>query len=694
MYKSLSILNTDRVNKYGHLLAISAMEDMIWMKATEGVPMHLGHDMHRPVGAMIPFGLYFEPKMVRSLGLSLIPQNDEDSKKITDFKNYSHVKNIEDAVDKNNNKLYEQVKNYIKSEFKYFETGTLSILNDNIVKRVFKELGDFQDKDGLIRLDDLNKNFTYKYQGVFFHNTLPLCIYSHSFFRRSLSRHNNFHFIFLDELMSMRNNENITIKISLDWNLIGYSPTFLESMEYEYWFGPKYTDDISNIQKGLTKHNCSEFERDYHGISTTEFFWKDNNELKEFELEELRENNAPTLDDFFGCRYIHSIYDISKETFVHFDGAIRGYDSDLYFERIDQNMTDFGRRSQYTKLFRVDGKLELKNWKSLITNYMQDNPLVYEYFGIAKPKSELDKESANKSLMQQLVPHSMDKSDGIKLLISYHNKNEDYENISHSVSIYDVININGEDKSIIEDEIIEVKKALSRLGKELNIKDDTLYGNCKDEYWNIPCIFHGMNDPTEDIQITLKALSNIFLRMINIGLDTIVSFTFAWNIEDKEVRVSCLGHIENLYNWIEKFQVIPVKRDSLRKWLDNQRTYLNETFEECIDKPLVQDVCQFDGVLYIKRKIVGEEFNLEPFSDEKGLSYRFSIPPEKEELYEDIIKGKIKPVMSYILKKATCSVTKDDYHKSPHSKLLDDNVHMVVEELEGLTFYWSDKPIV
>src|SRR5690606_25429673 len=329
MYKSLSILNTDRVNKYGHLLAISAMEDMIWMKATEGVPMHLGHDMHRPVGAMIPFGLYFEPKLVRSLGLSLIPQNEKDSKQITDFKIYSHVKSIKDAVDKNNNKLYEQVKNYIESEFKYLETGTLSILNDRIVKRVFKELVDFQDKDGLIRLDDLNKNFTYKYQGVFFHNTLPLCIYSHSFFRRSLSRHNNFHFIFLDELMSMRNNENITIKISLDWDLIGYSPTFLESMEYEYWFGPKYTDDISNIQKGLTKHNCSEFERDYHGISTTEFFWKDNNELKEFELEELRENNAPTMEDFFGCRYMHSIYDTSKETFVHFDGAIRGYNSDL-----------------------------------------------------------------------------------------------------------------------------------------------------------------------------------------------------------------------------------------------------------------------------------------------------------------------------------------------------------------------------
>ena len=400
------------------------------------------------------------------------------------------------------------------------------------------------------------------------------------------------------------------------------------------------------------------------------------------------------MEDFFGCRYMHSIYDTSKETFVHFDGAIRGYDSDLYFERIDQNMTDFGKRSEYTKLFRIDGKLELKNWKSLVTNYMQDNPLIYEYFGITKPKSELDKEPENRSLIQQLVPHSMNKSDGIKLLISYHNRNEAYKDISHSVSIYDVININGEDKSILEDEVIEVKKALNRLGKELVIKDDTLYGNCKDEYWNIPCIFHGNEDPNEDIQVTLLALSNIFKRMIERGLETIVSYTVSWNIEDKEVRVSCLGHIENLYNWINKFPTIPVDRDGLKKWLDNQKTYLNNTFEECIDKPLVQDICQFDGVLYLKRKIVSEEFNLEPFTDENGLCYRFSIPEKESEKYKEIVNGNIKPVMFYILKKATCSVSNQDYHKSPHSKILDDNVHMIVNELEGLSFYWSDKPIL
>ena len=51
MLKSFSVLNSDHINKYGHMIILSALEDMIWMHSTDGgVPMHFGHDMHRPVG--------------------------------------------------------------------------------------------------------------------------------------------------------------------------------------------------------------------------------------------------------------------------------------------------------------------------------------------------------------------------------------------------------------------------------------------------------------------------------------------------------------------------------------------------------------------------------------------------------------------------------------------------------------------
>lgn len=696
MQKSFSVLNSDRINKYGYLIPISVMEDIMWMKATEGVPMHISHDMHRLIGGMIPFALYFEPKLVRSLGLTLLPETDEESDQILNLKRYSHNKHIREDIAKNDGELFKILEGVLSKNHKYISAGTLAVFDENIVKKYFPKLVKLKEKDkaGLINIKDLEKDFTYKYHGVFIHNELPLCIYFHSYFRKSLSRHNNFHHLFLDEFMTHKNNDKVTLKIAVDWDMIGYAPDFLQTLEFEYWFGPKYDDDISKINPGLTKHMCNDFEKEYYQISSTEFYWKDNKNLKEFELEELKENNVPTLEDFFGCRYVHSIYDSNKDTFVHFDGAIRGYTSELYFDRIDKNMTEFGRRSDYKKLFRIDGALDLKDWKNLTTKYMQGNPLIYEYFDIDKPESQYEKGKVEKTLIEELVPHSIDEKDGIRLLVSYHNKNENFINQTHSVSIYDIISIDNESHLILEGNVIEIKKALQRLGRNLFIKDDILLGIIKDEYWNIPCIFHNNVNTSENIKITLLALKSVFSKMIERDLNSVISFTLSWNIEDKEVRISSYGHLRNLYKWLLGFEHIPVDRTNFKKWLEDQREYLNSNFDtHPIGKPLIKNIAQFDGVLYIKRKMISHEFEPTLIEKEDSLICQFKIPNNDSEKYSAIIDGVINPVMSYIIDKNICSKTGLDYRDSPYSKILDDDVHTIVEKISGLNFYWSDKLI-
>jgi hypothetical protein len=668
------------------------MEDMVWDKSTEAVPMHLGHDMHRPIGCMVPFGLYFEPKIVRNLGLSLIPETDEENKQILDFKKFSAYSNIKEDIDSNNGALHDILKDNLSGNFKYLHSSTLAIIDEGIVNKVFKKLSSLKVKDDLIQIKDLLIEFDYKFQGVFIHKTLPLCIYADSFFRRSLSRHNCFHYNFLDKFMLFKDNEEVVLKIAIDWDLIGYAPTLLQTMEFDYWFGPKYTDEIDKIEPGLTKHLTNEFERNYYQLSSTEFFWKINKNLREFELEELIESEAPTLHDFYGCRYIHSIYDTNKSTFVHFDGAIRGYDSDLYFERIDKKMTEFGRRSQYKKLFRMDGKIEINDWKSLITHYMQSNPLIYEYFNAEKPKSELEKPIENISLMEELVPQKIDENEGIKLLVSYHEKNNNFSEYTHTVSIYDLIDNGNGNADAIEEDIIEVKKAIERLGKKLFIKKEVLYGNFKDEYWNIPCIFHSLYEPSEDIIITIQALKNIFNKLIERKLNSVISFTLAWNIEEREVRLSCFGHVNDLIKWMNTFTSIPTKRVEFKSWLENQRTYLNSNYEQFINKPALKDICQYDGVIYIKRKIVEQIFNPKPIMRDESLVCQLQIPSDGRN-YDDILENRIVPIMTYFIKKATCSKTGKSYYDSPYSKFLDDDVHVIIEDIEGLTFYWSDKPI-
>jgi len=692
MHKSLFILNTDQVNKHGSCFSISAMEDILWEKSTQGVPMHLGHDMHRPIGCMIPFGLYFEPKLVKNIGIALLPQNDDETKQILDFKKYETFSHIKKSIESNNGALQELLKDNLSEEFKYIDCGTLAINDIGIVGKVFRELTGMKVKDDLLPVKDLLKHFDYKFHGVFCHKILPLCIYAHSFFRRSLSRHNNFHYKFLDEFMSFKDNDDITLKISIDWDMVGYAPTLLPTMEFDYWHGPKYTDEIENIAPGLTRHYTTDFEKSYYDLSVTEFYWKINEQLREFELEELRESTAPTQDDFYGCRYLHSIYDTNQNTFVHFDGAIRGYDSELYFERIDQKMTEFGRRSQYKKLFRMDGKIALNDWKSLVTRYMQSNPLIYEYFHAEKPQSALDKENKDLSLIEELVPHAFNSGQGIKLLLSYHKKNEDFKQHTHAVSIFDIVNNGNGDQSAVEEDVIEVKKALLRLGKELFITDDVLYGNFKDQYWNIPCIFHSAEEPREDIKFTIQALKSIFERLIQRKLDTVISFTIAWNIDEKEARLSCFGPVADLMKWLNTFSHIPTDRTSLKSWLEGQRAYINTNYHQYIEQPSLRDICQYDGILYIKRKMIDARFQPKPTVNEIGLQCSLTMPNDGKD-YSDIINSTIAPVMGYLIKKAKCSKSNSNYYESPYSKFLDDDVHVIIEDLDGLNFYWSDKPV-
>jgi len=224
------------------------------------------------------------------------------------------------------------------------------------------------DKASLVDLEYLLKEFTYLSQGVFKKNNSNLCVIAHPYFRKSLSLYNNFHWIFLYELVSMHCNTDITLKIKLDTDYLGYAPSFITVHEFEYWWGPKYNNDITSIEPGLTQYKSDEFERLYYNIDRTEFVWKNDGKLFAMELEEVRDQPVPTLNDTYGCRYMHSIFDRAKDAFDHFDGAIRAYSTDLMIERIDKKMTEIGRQSEYTKLSRIDGKLALSDWKSLSTN--------------------------------------------------------------------------------------------------------------------------------------------------------------------------------------------------------------------------------------------------------------------------------------------------------------------------------------
>ncbi len=135
-----------------------------------------------------------------------------------------------------------------KENGRLFYNNLVLYNQSDILFKVYPKLAEAiaKDKAGLIEINLLLESFDYLGYGVFKEKSSNKAILAHPFFRKSLSHYNNFHSIFLDELVSLSEKEQVTTKIKLDPDFIGFSPSFLQSFEFEYWWGPKYEDDSSS----------------------------------------------------------------------------------------------------------------------------------------------------------------------------------------------------------------------------------------------------------------------------------------------------------------------------------------------------------------------------------------------------------------------------------------------------------------
>ncbi|NTW32481.1 MAG: hypothetical protein HGB12_07635 [Bacteroidetes bacterium] len=691
MKTSFSIFSTDEVNRYGHQIALSALEDGVWQSGVVGLPMHLGHDMHRPTGWAIPFGIYLEPGIAYIVGRTLLAEDDNDIQSINKARQNVILKQQIDAIDPYKEDFIKLLGDNYSEDGKFHYPSCVAYIEENILLKVFPQLDKLakNEKAGLIYLKDLLKEFEYLSQGVFKHKKSDLAIFAHSFFRKSLSRLNNFHFIFLDELIELSKNKDVNVRILLDDDMVGFAPSYLTSFEYEYWWGPKYNDDIKNIEAGLTQYGSDEFEKLYYSILRTEFYWKHDENNYEFELEEVKNEPSPQFEDSYGCRYVHSIYKKNEEYFDHFDGAIRSYDTETMLERIDSKMTEFGRKSEYKKIFRVDGKLPLSNWKSLTTNYLQGNPLIYEYFGLEKPEIKQVIHDTFISIKDKLVPYSIDKGMGIRMMVSYHEKAEslDYQRY---ISITDSLTLGEESFDAIEIDTYEIKKALNRLDSDLFIPENLTLLAPEDLYCNIPCIFHTEENSEENLNLTIEAFKMIFESLNQRGDEKVFSFTLAWNIEDKEVRISILGHVSDLYEWIKINKHIPIEREKFKKWFEEQAKFIN-TLPEKRNNPNLSEIVKFDGVLYLKRRLVNSDVDIKYKPTPEGLKYEMLLKEGQNDMLASIKNGEIVPATSSIIEEVLCDKSKLNYLESPYSTYLD-NVAQRIQKFTPIGMYWTDKP--
>lgn len=688
MFRDLIVLNSDTINRKRIKFTVGALEDAIFKNSLEGIPYLVGHDGLRPIGWIFPFGLYFEPGLTRMLGEHQVAETDEDQAKITKAYKSTLAHRYRDECEPHRSELEALIKDHQTPEGRYIGLGCAAYVDCNILRRVYPFLKSLEDKDGLLSINDLLTRFEYLGQGVFRDKDQNLSIFCHSYFRRSLSHINNFNFDFIESFMRLTQEPGVKLRLALDYNAIGLASSYHMREELEYVWGPNYSDDISSIRMGVSYFQCDDRQKFFSRVSGTEFWWKKDEQLRILEAEELRDNPTSSAE-LYGCRYIHSIYDTEQNTFAHFDGAIRMYSTEEMIARLGQQMNKAGKNTEYTKLFRIDGQLKLYQWKSLITFYFAGNPLVYEYFGMKQEHDKLYETNSphnQEPLIERYVPYRIDNNAGVRLFLSYHELSKTHGNVDRIVINPDSFVQDSGKINVIDFYALEIKKALNRIGEDLTIPQDLKFVSALDNYINFPMILHGTINAHDKLIGTLTAYILLFEGLKN--WNPTISLNLAWPLNEKEVRLSVFGKVSEVNNWLLSNKNIPFEYSEFRKWVEEQNVWLSKTFKAAPNKPDLFNLVSGDGVIFIRRKIVHPNW-INFKEGEKGLEYELTIPKEHDDLLNALKNQILSVAVFYIVEKAICSKTGEDYFLSGTSKVLDSDVSATIMEAGSLAACWT-----
>ena len=693
MKQFISVMNSDAVNRYGYRFSVGALVSGAHDSCLVGIPSLVAHDHSRPLGWVYPIAAYLEPGLTRLVSVSQLPETREDRDLLNHQYEYHYYKAYVEPNRTELEQLRGLIQKFLLGSEKIASAECVAFYEPGLAKRIFPKLFSQVDKDGLVFLSDLSPIGPGVYQ------IGELAVFAHYYFRRNLFRLNSLNYPLLDLLQQIATS-NSTVKIALDPDTVGLAASYNGGMmELQYWWGPKFDDDLTSIPLGVAHHEANEIERMAFGISATQFRWGVSTTQHIFEAEELRDlPSALESPDKYGCRYVHSIVDKATEAVEHLDGAVRVYSEEKMLQRLGCNLDKAPRDTEYQKLWRVDGSIDTASWKSLISHYYRDNYLVGEYFGAEDEylhqRDEIQS-TREKSLVEEFVPFSMTKGMGIRVALSYSNL-ENFQS-EHGISVIPLDRIsNGKDgQPYIEVEAIELRKALQKRGVRLQIADEVQYVSFRDFYVNLPLVFCREQDPTNDIQHLIAAIRTLVTAWQETGHDWVICYKIGFPIgNERAAIVSVLGHVEDLARWLASdFDCPPIDVEGLRQWAEQVSKYLQETFPVLLDIPPLAETIMPTGVLLINRRRVGYgNFDIKYSSEIQGHIYSLPIPEDEIDLAQSLEKVGIVPGVGLLIKSSRCTNCGDSYKDCDCSKLLDEGV--AHEILDAIPFpFWTNRPI-
>ena len=494
---------------------IGALYDFMKKLCDAGMPNLVSHDRHRPVGWVIPAAVYLEPGLTRVLARVIEPETDEDFGQIKQRWKKFIATEIHGVPQPSIARLKELLGPDVLTGSEIpWDSGAHALRGAGLAQRAFPEVFEQVDKDGLVPFSAL----TMIRPGVF--QIGELCLFAHPFKRRSESPFNRFNEELLGTLHQMAQDSSVNVRVRLDPDMVGLADTAAHTMELDYWYGPKFDEDLSSLQAGVTAHTADERQQFYHRISRTEFWWQRRTKETSAELileaEELRDSESGADRTKLLCRYVHSVIDATTNRIEHLDGSIRGYTPEEMITRLDVDLKRAGRQTEYTKLWRVDGTIEIGRWKSVIHNHFRDNGLVSEYFGSQKSDADIREELEKTDVFPEEL--SLDKrvpwacADARSFRISVTHLPALLENITEEPIAFPYIWARGENAeySLFVLRAVELMKILGRDGRRLIFPPDARFMVFEDNYLQMPIVMHSTREALDQ---TIKAYREIAAEM-------------------------------------------------------------------------------------------------------------------------------------------------------------------------------------
>jgi hypothetical protein len=282
-------------------------------------------------------------------------------------------------------------------QINYLYTIGIVACAEELVKSLCPEL--VADKDGLydlVQLRELFQRAPFPGTGLLIGD--QFMIMAHPFFRRGMHGGANWESRFI-ELFWKLDLPKTRIRVALDIKRVRLDVRSFGYLEFDTWHGAKFNKEIAGIKDGLSQLrppadiDKSDLDFFFASAYSLNIKWSTQGNIKTFQAEAYLQDNVlyEWQDNLWHpVRYVHAEFDLLKNCFTHFDGAIHFYDRIDYKVMREADLNYNLKHAEQIKapaikLFRLDDYIPLEEWLELTSQFFAHNPLIIEYFDSRYP---------------------------------------------------------------------------------------------------------------------------------------------------------------------------------------------------------------------------------------------------------------------------------------------------------------------